>query len=84
MPYTLSMTKPRSEDTVPRFVVTLADTETDVQLSAGAETIRDFRKPLPIGRREPGVRTELDLMFKVFQEDIAEREKADGSTNQAY
>jgi hypothetical protein len=64
----------QSQD-IPRFVVTLADTKTDVQLSAGADTIRDFRKPLPVDMRKPGVRNELDMMFVAFQEDIAEIEK---------
>lgn len=64
----------QSQD-IPRFVVTLADTKTDVQLSAGADTIRDFRKPLPVDQRKPGVRNELDLMFQFFADDVAEREK---------
>jgi hypothetical protein len=71
------MVKTQSKD-IPRFVVTLADTKTDVQLSAGADTIRDFRKPLPVDMRKPGIKNELDLMFKFFTADVAKREKQDG------
>ncbi len=64
---------------IPRFVVTLADTKTDTQLSAAADSLMAFRKPLPFDKRPRGVKNELDLMFKVFQEDIKKQEaKLDG------
>lgn len=67
----------KQEDQIPRFVITLTDTsEGGPTLSAGADELREFRKPLPPDERKPGVKNELDLMFKFFAEEV---EKADAS-----
>ena len=66
----------KQPEQLPRFVVTITDTTTDRSLSAGADSLRDFRKPLPVDKRKPGVKNELDMMFKFFAEDV---EKTDAS-----
>jgi hypothetical protein len=69
------MARKKNPKAVPRFVVSLVDTKTDVSLSAGASDMAEFYKPLPKKRQTPGVHNELDLMFVFFAEDVAKREQ---------
>lgn len=65
---------------IPRFVVSITDTQTVTggqyfAISAGADHLEDFFRLVPKAKRTPYGRTELQAMFKFFEEKIAELDK---------
>lgn len=68
------------ENDVPRFVVSITDTQTVMgdrfySISAGAETLQDFFKLIPKKKRTNEARTELQNMFVHMQKAVDDLEK---------
>lgn len=62
---------------IPRFVVSITDTQTVTggqyfAISAGADHLEDFFRLIPKAKRTNSCRTELQAMFKYFEEKVTE------------
>lgn len=64
-----------AEENIPRFVVTITDTQTIMgdrfySISAGADNLQDFFKLIPKKKRTNEARTELQNMFVHMQKAV--------------
>ena len=64
-----------AEENIPRFVVTITDTQTVMgdrfySISAGADNLQDFFKLIPKKKRTTEARTELQNMFVHMQKAV--------------
>jgi len=68
------------ENDVPRFVVSITDTQTVMgdrfySISAGADSLADFNKLIPKSKRTNEARTELQNMLLHMQQAVDDLEK---------